>query len=50
MSNGFIKFLGVLLLLGSIGFVTVKSVFTGGFRFMAETESETVIHAAADQR
>lgn len=49
MSNGFIKFLGVLLLLGSIGFVTVKSVFTGGFRFMAQTATETM-HAAADQR
>ncbi len=35
MSNDFLKFVGVLLLLGSVGFVTVKSLFTGGVMFFA---------------
>jgi hypothetical protein len=34
MSNGYLKFIGVLLILGSIGFTTVKAAFTGGFRYL----------------
>ena len=34
MSTGFLRFLGVLLILGSIGFATVKGTFTGGFRYL----------------
>ena len=34
MSIGFLKFLGVLLILGSIGFATVKGSITGGFRYL----------------
>lgn len=34
MSIGFLKFLGVLLILGSVGFATVKGSITGGFRYL----------------
>jgi hypothetical protein len=34
MSIGFLRFLGVLLLLGSIGFATVKGSITGGLRYL----------------
>lgn len=34
MSIGFLRFLGVLLILGSVGFATVKGSITGGFRYL----------------
>jgi hypothetical protein len=34
MSPGYLKFIGVLLILGSVGFTTVQAAFTGGFRYL----------------
>lgn len=34
MSIGFLRFLGVLLILGSVGFATVKGSITGGIRYL----------------
>jgi hypothetical protein len=34
MSIALLRFLGVLLILGSIGFATVKGSLTGGFRYL----------------
>jgi len=49
MSNGFLKFIGVVLILGSIGFVTIKGTFTGGFRYL--TPGFGLSHVpAADRR
>ena len=50
MSTGFLKFLGVLLLLGSVGFATVKSAFTGGFRFLTPGYGQVTHVAPADRR
>jgi hypothetical protein len=35
MRNVFLRFIGVLLLMCTIGFVTVRGVFTPGVRFVA---------------
>ncbi len=49
MSNGFLRFIGVLLILGSVGFVTVKGTFTGGFRYLTPGFG-TVSHDPAAER
>ncbi len=46
MSNAFLKFIGVILLLGSVGFVTVKSLFTGGVLFFAAETVKTDVRPA----
>ena len=50
MSSGFLRFLGVLLILGSVGFVTVNSAFTGGFRYLTPGYGQTSNVPAADRR
>jgi len=50
MSTGFLRFLGVLLILGSVGFVTVKSAFTGGFRFVTPGYGQSTNVTAPDRR
>jgi len=50
MSIGFLRFLGVLLILGSIGFATVKGSITGGFRYLTPGFGQVSHVAPADQR
>jgi hypothetical protein len=50
MSIGFLRFLGVLLILGSIGFVTVKGSLTGGFRYLTPGFGQVSHVAAPDHR
>ncbi len=50
MSIGFLRFLGVLLILGSIGFVTVKGSLTGGFRYLTPGFGQVSHVPAADRR
>ena len=50
MSIGFLRFLGVLLILGSIGFVTVKGSLTGGFRYLTPGFGQVSHAASADHR
>jgi len=50
MSNGYLRFIGVLLIVGSIGFVTVKSAFTGGFRYLLPGFGQVFDVPAADRR
>ena len=50
MSTGFLRFIGVLLILGSVGFTTVKSAFTGGFRFFTSGYGQVTNVPAADRR
>lgn len=50
MSMGFLRFLGVLLILGSIGFATVKGSFTGGFRYLTPGFGQVSYVPAADIR
>lgn len=49
MSIGFLRFLGVLLILGSVGFATVKGSITGGFRYFTPGFGATDV-PAADRR
>jgi len=50
MSTGFLRFIGVLLILGSVGFTTVKSAFTGGFRYFTPGYGQVTNVPAADRR
>jgi hypothetical protein len=50
MSTGFLRFIGILLILGSIGFVTVKATFTGGFRYLTPGFGQASHVPAADRR
>jgi hypothetical protein len=50
MSIGFLRFLGVLLILGSIGFATVKGSITGGFRYLTPGFGQVSYVPAADRR
>lgn len=50
MSMGFLRFLGVLLILGSIGFATVKGSITGGFRYLTPGFGQVSYVPAADIR
>ncbi|MCW5771537.1 MAG: hypothetical protein KIT16_07885 [Rhodospirillaceae bacterium] len=50
MSIGFLRFIGVLLILGSVGFVTVKAVFTGGYRFLNAEYGRNADVATVDRR
>jgi hypothetical protein len=50
MSIGFLRFVGVLLILGSVGFVTVKAAFTGGYRFLTPGYGQSSDVSAADRR
>ena len=50
MSIGFLRFLGVLLILGSIGFATVKGSFTHGLRYVTPTFGQVSDVPAADRR
>jgi len=50
MSIGFLRFIGVLLIVGSIGFVTVKGAFTGGFRYFLPSFGQVSDVPAADRR
>lgn len=50
MSIGFLRFIGVLLIVGSIGFVTVKGAFTGGFRYLLPGFGQVTNVPAADRR
>ena len=50
MSNGYLRFIGVLLIVGSIGFVTVKGTFTGGFRYLLPGFGQVTHVPAADRR
>ncbi len=50
MSIGFLRFLGVLLILGSVGFATVKGSLTGGFRYLTPGFGQVSHAASADHR
>lgn len=50
MNPGYLKFIGVLLILGSIGFTTVKAAFTGGFRYLVPAFGQVTHVPAADRR
>lgn len=50
MSIGFLRFIGVLLIVASIGFVTVKGAFTGGFRYLLPGFGQVSNVPAADRR
>ncbi|MGH7002923.1 MAG: hypothetical protein ACREIP_03150 [Alphaproteobacteria bacterium] len=50
MSIGFLRFLGVLLLVGSVGFATVKGAFTGGFRYLTPGYGQVTHVDSADRR
>jgi hypothetical protein len=50
MSIGFLRFLGVLLILGSIGFATVKGSITGGFRYLTPGFGQVSHVPTADHR
>jgi len=50
MSIGFLRFLGVLLILGSIGFATVKGSITGGFRYITPGFGQVTHVIAAPDR
>jgi hypothetical protein len=50
MSIGFLRFLGVLLILGSVGFATVKGSITGGFRYLTPGFGQVSHVPAADGR
>jgi hypothetical protein len=49
MSPGFLKFIGVVLILGSIGFATIKGTFSG-FRYVTPGFGQVShVVAAADR-
>jgi hypothetical protein len=50
MSIGLLRFLGVLLILGSVGFATVKGSITGGFRYLTPGFGQVSHVPAADGR
>jgi hypothetical protein len=50
MSTGFLRFLGVLLILGSVGFATIKGAFTGGLRYVTPGFGQVSHVPAADRR
>lgn len=50
MSIGFLRFIGAVLILGSIGFVTIKGTFTGGFRYLTPGFGQASDVPAADRR
>lgn len=50
MSIGFLKFIGVVLIVGSVGFAVVKGTFTGGFRYLTPGFGQVSDVPAADRR
>jgi hypothetical protein len=50
MSVGFFRFIGVVLILGSVGFATVKGAFTAGVRYVTYGSSQAIDVAALDRR
>lgn len=50
MGSGFIKFIGVVLLLGSIGYVVIGGLLTGGVRLFTANAYSQIDVAAADRR
>jgi hypothetical protein len=50
MNSGFLKFIGVVLLLGSVGYAVIGGLFTGGVRFFSDNTHRHVDVAAADRR
>ncbi len=50
MGSGFIKFIGVVLLLGSVSYAVIGGLLTGGVRFFTASEYSQFDVAAADRR
>jgi hypothetical protein len=50
MNIGLLRFIGAVLILGSVGFATVKGAFTGGFRYLVPGFGQVSDVPAADRR